>query len=147
MLIQHGLHWKVFNKPVVLILGGVDKGNDYEMLEELIKEKVKAIVCLGKDNKKIFKAFSGMVEGIVETDSAESAVRESYRLSKKVMLFFFLPLAQVSTCSRITKTADASLRKLSSRFNGFSSFVFRKDEKRNNKHPPQINQKHASNLA
>lgn len=72
-----------FNKPVVLILGGVDKGNDYEMLEELIKEKVKAIVCLGKDNKKIFKAFSGMVEEIVETDSAESAVRESYRLSKK----------------------------------------------------------------
>ena len=53
------------------------------MLEELIKEKVKAIVCLGKDNKKIFKAFSGMVEEIVETDSAESAVRESYRLSKK----------------------------------------------------------------
>jgi UDP-N-acetylmuramoylalanine--D-glutamate ligase len=72
-----------FNKPVVLILGGVDKGNDYEMLHDLVKEKVKAIVCLGKDNKKIVKAFSGVVEEIVETDSAEAAVRESYRLGKK----------------------------------------------------------------
>jgi UDP-N-acetylmuramoylalanine--D-glutamate ligase len=72
-----------FNKPVVLILGGVDKGNDYEMLEDLVREKVKAIVCLGKDNKKILKAFEGMVEEIVETDSAEAAVRESYRLGKK----------------------------------------------------------------
>ena len=72
-----------FNKPVVLILGGVDKGNDYEMLEELVKEKVKAIVCLGKDNKKIIKAFSGMVEEIVETSSADEAVKESYRIGKK----------------------------------------------------------------
>ncbi len=72
-----------FNKPVVLILGGVDKGNDYEMLAELVKEKVKAIVCLGKDNKKIIKAFQGMVEEIVETDTAEKAVQESYRLGKK----------------------------------------------------------------
>ena len=72
-----------FNKPIVLILGGVDKGNDYEMLAELVKEKVKAIVCLGKDNKKIIKAFKGMVEEIVETDTAEMAVKESYRLGKK----------------------------------------------------------------
>jgi len=72
-----------FNKPVILILGGVDKGNDYEMLEELVKEKVKAIVCLGKDNKKIVKAFSGIVDQIVETESAEAAVQESYRLGKK----------------------------------------------------------------
>ncbi len=72
-----------FNKPVILILGGVDKGNDYEMLEELVKEKVKAIVCLGKDNKKIIKAFAGMVEEIVEAGSADEAVKESYRLGKK----------------------------------------------------------------
>src|SRR5205807_659494 len=45
-----------FNKPVILILGGVDKGNDYSMLQELVKEKVKAIVCLGTDNKKIHKS-------------------------------------------------------------------------------------------
>ena len=72
-----------FNKPVVLILGGVDKGNDYTMLEELVREKVKAIVCLGKDNKKIISAFKGMVDEIVETGSADEAVRESYRIGKK----------------------------------------------------------------
>ncbi len=72
-----------FTKPVILILGGVDKGNDYEMLQELVKEKVKAIVCLGKDNKKILQAFSGLVEEIIETESADAAVRESFRLGKK----------------------------------------------------------------
>ncbi|MCC7232647.1 MAG: UDP-N-acetylmuramoyl-L-alanine--D-glutamate ligase [Bacteroidia bacterium] len=72
-----------FNKPVILILGGVDKGNDYSMLEELVKEKVKAIVCLGKDNKKILKAFKGMVAEIVETSSAQDAVEASYKIGKK----------------------------------------------------------------
>lgn len=72
-----------FNKPVILILGGVDKGNDYEMLQELVKEKVKAIICLGKDNKKIIKAFGGMVEEIVEVGTASEAVKESYRIGKK----------------------------------------------------------------
>lgn len=72
-----------FNKPVILILGGVDKGNDYEMLQELVKQKVKAIICLGKDNKKIIKAFGGMVEEIVEVGTADEAVKESYRIGKK----------------------------------------------------------------
>ena len=72
-----------FNKPVVLILGGVDKGNDYSMLEELVKDKVKAIVCLGTDNKKIHKAFKGSVETIVDTASAEEAVAASYRIARK----------------------------------------------------------------
>ncbi len=72
-----------FNKPVVLILGGVDKGNDYSMLEELVKEKVKAIVCLGNDNKKIIKTFKSLVSEIVETHTAEEAVKESYRLASK----------------------------------------------------------------
>lgn len=71
-----------FSKPVVLILGGVDKGNDYSMLTDLVKEKVKAIVCLGTDNKKIHKAFKQFVAEIVDTKSAEEAVRESYRLAK-----------------------------------------------------------------
>ncbi len=71
-----------YSKPVILILGGVDKGNDYSMLFDLVKEKVKAIICLGKDNKKIIKAFKGMVETIVETDSADAAVRAGYRLGK-----------------------------------------------------------------
>ena len=69
--------------PVILILGGVDKGNDYSMLNELVKEKVKAIICLGADNKKIIKAFGGMVETILEANSAKEAVAQAYKLGKK----------------------------------------------------------------
>ena len=72
-----------FSKPIILILGGVDKGNDYSKLAELIKEKVKAIVCLGKDNKKIIKSFKSIVATIVETDSADEAVRTAYKFGKK----------------------------------------------------------------
>ncbi|MCW3104550.1 MAG: UDP-N-acetylmuramoylalanine--D-glutamate ligase [Bacteroidetes bacterium] len=71
------------NNPVILILGGVDKGNDYSMLNELIKEKVKAIICLGTDNKKIMKAFGEMVDTIVEAKSAKEAVAHAYKLGKK----------------------------------------------------------------
>lgn len=71
-----------FHRPVVLILGGVDKGNDYSMLDELVKEKVKAIVCMGLDTKKIHKAFKGMVTEIVDVTSADDAVKESYRMAK-----------------------------------------------------------------
>lgn len=69
--------------PVVWIVGGVDKGNDYESLKDLVKGKVKAIVCLGTDNSKIKKAFNGIVETIVETSSAKDAVSAAYRLGKK----------------------------------------------------------------
>ena len=69
--------------PVVLILGGVDKGNDYDMLKDLVKSKVKAIVCLGKDNKRIHEAFEDDVEVIVNTFSAHEAVQVSYHLAKK----------------------------------------------------------------
>lgn len=71
------------DNPVVLILGGVDKGNDYSQLNELIKDKVKAIVCLGSDNKKIIKAFGGLVDTIVEATTAQRAVVKSYELGKK----------------------------------------------------------------
>jgi UDP-N-acetylmuramoylalanine--D-glutamate ligase len=69
--------------PVILILGGVDKGNDYSMLNELVKEKVKAIICLGTDNKKIMKAFGSMVDVILEAKSAKEAVAQSYKIGKK----------------------------------------------------------------
>lgn len=69
--------------PVILILGGVDKGNDYLMLNDLVKEKVKAIICLGADNKKIIKAFGGIVDTIVEAKSAKEAVAQAYKLGKK----------------------------------------------------------------
>lgn len=70
-------------KPVVWICGGQDKGNDYNELIDLVKAKVKAIVCLGADNSKIVNAFSGVVDTIVETKSAAEAVAASYKLAKK----------------------------------------------------------------
>ncbi len=70
-------------KPTVWICGGQDKGNDYNELTEIVKGKVKAIVCLGVDNKKIIKAFEGLVETIVETKTAREAVAASYKLAKK----------------------------------------------------------------
>lgn len=69
--------------PTVWIVGGVDKGNDYTELTELVKEKVKAIICLGKDNQKIIEAFTGVVENIVEASSAMEAVAYGYRLASK----------------------------------------------------------------
>ncbi len=70
-------------KPVIWICGGQDKGNDYNELTELVKQKVKAIVCLGAENKKIIKAFKGVVESITETKSAQEAVNAAYQLAKK----------------------------------------------------------------
>ncbi len=69
--------------PTVWIVGGVDKGNDYSELLELVKDKVKAIICLGTDNQKIKDTFNGVVETIVEAGSAMEAVSYGYRLAKK----------------------------------------------------------------
>ena len=71
------------DKPTVWIVGGVDKGNDYSELLDLVKEKVKAIICLGVDNKKLIDTFSGTIETIVEARSAMEAVAYGYRLAKK----------------------------------------------------------------
>lgn len=68
--------------PVVLILGGKDKGNDYNEIMDLVKEKVKAIVCMGKDNTPIHKAFDTVVEKIVDTDSATKAVAACMELAE-----------------------------------------------------------------
>ena len=70
-------------KPVVLILGGIDKGNDYSLMRSLIKEKVKAIVCMGLDNRKIHEAFQNDVPVIVNTGSASEAVKSSFHLADK----------------------------------------------------------------
>ncbi|MDG1147860.1 MAG: UDP-N-acetylmuramoyl-L-alanine--D-glutamate ligase [Crocinitomicaceae bacterium] len=69
--------------PTVWIVGGVDKGNDYEELSALVTDKVKAIICLGKDNRKIIEAFQDKVEHIVETSSSLEAVAYGYRFAKK----------------------------------------------------------------
>jgi UDP-N-acetylmuramoylalanine--D-glutamate ligase len=69
--------------PVVLILGGLDKGNDYSLIEGLVRDKVKAIVCLGVDNEKIHASFDGVVPQVVDAMSADDAVKVSYGLAAK----------------------------------------------------------------
>jgi UDP-N-acetylmuramoylalanine--D-glutamate ligase len=65
----------------IWIVGGTDKGNEYTGLKDLVKEKVKAIVCLGVDNTKIIEAFKDIVPAIVETRSAKEAVQKAYELA------------------------------------------------------------------
>jgi UDP-N-acetylmuramoylalanine--D-glutamate ligase len=69
--------------PTVWIVGGVDKGNDYLDLMPLVREKVKAIVCLGLDNQKIVQTFYDVVDLIVETAGAEEAVKVAYKIAEK----------------------------------------------------------------
>jgi UDP-N-acetylmuramoylalanine--D-glutamate ligase len=69
--------------PIVWIVGGVDKGNDYLELMPMVREKVKAIVCLGLDNQKIIQTFSNVVDLIVETAGAEEAVKVAYKIAEK----------------------------------------------------------------
>ncbi|PJJ09411.1 UDP-N-acetylmuramoylalanine--D-glutamate ligase [Flavobacterium sp. 1] len=71
------------NTPTVWIVGGVDKGNDYHELMSLVREKVKAIICLGIDNKKIIDAFGNVVDIMVEVNSMNEAVKMAQRLSEK----------------------------------------------------------------
>ena len=68
-------------KPTILILGGQDKGNDYNEIMELVKEKVKAIICIGKDNSPIHAAFDSVMENIIDTTSATEAVLAAYSLA------------------------------------------------------------------
>jgi UDP-N-acetylmuramoylalanine--D-glutamate ligase len=70
-------------QKVVWIVGGVDKGNDYSYLEELVIAKVKAIVCLGKNNQEILKSFHGKVDTIVQASSMQEAVNQSFSLADK----------------------------------------------------------------
>lgn len=70
-------------RPVILILGGIDKGNDYSFMLDLVREKVKAIVCMGLDNRKIHEAFGKEVKVMVNTTSAKEAVHAAFRLANK----------------------------------------------------------------
>jgi UDP-N-acetylmuramoylalanine--D-glutamate ligase len=69
--------------PTVWIVGGVDKGNDYSELTALVNEKVKAIICLGVDNKKIINSFNNIVDVMVETSSMEQAVKIAQKIAEK----------------------------------------------------------------
>ena len=70
-------------KEVVWIVGGVDKGNDYVELTEMVDKKVKAIICLGENNENIISAFKGKVEIILQASSMKEAVHQSYALADK----------------------------------------------------------------
>lgn len=72
-----------YTEKIVWIVGGVDKGNDYSILEGLVREKVKAIICLGTDNQKLIEYFSPMVENISEARTAGEAVNMGYAFAKK----------------------------------------------------------------
>ena len=70
-------------KPIVWIVGGIDKGNDYSLIQPLVKEKVKAIVCLGADNTKLFAAFQETINKIMETQNVLEAVKMSIEFAEK----------------------------------------------------------------
>lgn len=74
--------------PVIWIAGGVNKGNDYDQIHDLVKDKVKALICLGKDNKHLLDAFGSVVDNIVEVQNAEESVRkaEEYAAAGDVVL-------------------------------------------------------------
>ncbi|MEQ9581808.1 MAG: cyanophycin synthetase, partial [Arenibacter sp.] len=69
--------------PTVWIVGGVDKGNDYKELMPLVREKVKAIICLGLDNSKIKDAFGNVVDLVVETFAMDEAVKVAYKIAER----------------------------------------------------------------
>lgn len=71
------------SKPVILIMGGIDKGNDYSTIRELIKQKVKGIICMGTDNRKLHEAFGHDVELLVNTSNAVDAVQSAFHFANK----------------------------------------------------------------
>lgn len=70
-------------KPIVWIVGGVDKGNDYAELMPMVREKVKGIICLGMDNTKLFETFGNVIEPMVETTSMTEAVKIAYKMATR----------------------------------------------------------------
>jgi UDP-N-acetylmuramoylalanine--D-glutamate ligase len=68
------------NKPIIWIAGGIDKGNDYSVLEPLIRKKVRAMICLGSDNTKLHSAFGKMIDIIINTSNMTDAVKMAYSL-------------------------------------------------------------------
>ena len=71
-----------FDEPIIWVVGGIDKGNNYDDLIPLVKRKVKAIICLGKQNKNLIDVFSKCTELIISTDNMSDAVNSAYKVSK-----------------------------------------------------------------
>ncbi len=80
-----------FNQPIILIRGGVDKGNEYAVLDTLVKEKVKGMICLGTDNSKLEKHFSEMLANFSQTDELETAVKQAMEWAKKGDIILLSP--------------------------------------------------------
>ena len=78
-------------KKTIWIVGGVDQGNDYEMLLPLVNEKVKAIICLGENNLRLINTFANVVDFMIEAHSMEEAVKIAYKLSDKEDVVLFSP--------------------------------------------------------
>lgn len=72
-----------YDKPLVWIAGGIDKGNDYNLIKKEVKEKVRALICLGKDNEKLHKAFDGVVPVVKETQSVKELVKMALQVAQK----------------------------------------------------------------
>lgn len=72
-----------YNQPLVWIAGGIDKGNDYTIIAEEVKKKVRTLICLGKDNEKLRKAFDGIVPEIQETQTVKELVRLALKAAHK----------------------------------------------------------------
>jgi UDP-N-acetylmuramoylalanine--D-glutamate ligase len=72
-----------YDQPLIWIAGGIDKGNDYNIIKDDVKKKVKVLICLGKDNAKLKKAFSGVVEQIFETQSVSELVHQALKVANK----------------------------------------------------------------
>ena len=71
-----------YKGPLVWIAGGIDKGNDYTLIEDQVKKKVRVLICLGKDNEKLKKAFGGVVKEIYETQSVKELAQLALRVSQ-----------------------------------------------------------------
>ena len=72
-----------FDQPLIWIAGGIDKGNDYNLIMDAVRKKVRALICLGKDNEKLKKAFGGVVPVIKETQSVKELVKIALELANK----------------------------------------------------------------
>ena len=100
------------NKPFVWILGGVDKGNDYTELIKVAKEKkIKAIICLGDENKKIKESFKSVVDIIEEAKDMHEAVNKSYAIASSGDAVLLSPHALALIFSKILSTEEVNLKK------------------------------------
>jgi len=80
-----------YDRPIIWIAGGVDKGNDYDILLSYVQNKVKGLICLGKDNRKIVNAFQGHIKDITETIDIQRAVRNAFKLAGPGDVILFSP--------------------------------------------------------